>query len=301
MVTGAFGYTGKCIARRLLSTGKQVRTLTRHSVRESPFGDRVSVVPLNFQDPRALTQALQGATTLYNTYWIRFQYGHSTFEAAVENTKSLIRTAQNAGVGRIVHVSVANASEESPLPYFRAKALVEKAVISSGISYAIIRPTLIFGPGDILLNNIAWFLRRFPVFPVFGRGDYQLQPVFVEDVARIAVESGRHTENLIMVAAGPEMYTFDKLVRLIADKIGSRARIVHLRPRFAYLLSKLLGCLVNDVVLTWDEIEGLMANLLVSTHHPTGEMSLSEWLEQNVGMLGTTYASELGRHYRLTP
>jgi len=298
VVTGAFGYTGKYITRRLLSMGKRVRTLTGHPSRQNPFGAQVSVCPFNFDNRSELTRSLRGATTLYNTYWVRFSHGHITFDKAVENTKALIRAAEEAGVRRIVHVSVTNPSEESPLPYFRAKGLLEKAIIHSRLSYAIIRPTVIFGAEDILINNIAWLLRRFPVFAIPGPGDYRLQPVFAEDVAEIAVSAAHDDENVTVDAVGPQIYTFDELVRLIAEKIHSRARIVHLRPGLALLLSRIIGRVVGDVVLTRDEVQGLMSNLLVSEGPPTGQTRLGDWLSENADSVGIRYASELKRHYR---
>jgi len=298
VVTGAFGYTGKYITERLLSMGKRVRTLTGHVNRQNPFGDQVSVSPFNFDKPEELTESLRGATTIYNTYWVRFSHGQATFDRAIENTRTLIKAAEEAGVGRIVHISITNASEDSFLPYFRGKGLLEKAIVHSRLSHAIIRPTVIFGAEDILINNIAWLLRRFPVFAVPGRGDYRVQPVFVEDVAEMAVRGGYEAESTIMDAVGPETYTFDELVRLIAGKVRSRAKIIHLQAGPALFFSRLIGYVVRDVVLTRDEVDGLMANLLVSDGPPTGQTRLSDWLEQNADSLGTSYASELNRHYR---
>lgn len=298
VVTGAFGFTGRYIARRLVAMGKKVETLISHPNRPNPFGGLVSVALLNFDNPWELTKNLEGATTLYNTYWVRFPRGQATFEKAIENTKTLIKAAESAGVRRIVHISVANPSEDSPLPYFRGKALVEKAIAQSKLSYAIVRPTLIFGIEDILINNMAWLLRRFPLFAIAGRGDYQVQPVSAEDVAEIAVRAAQKNENMIVDAAGPDVYTFDELVRLIAGKIHSRAMIVHMSPGLALFFSKLIGYAVNDVMLTRGELEGLMANLLVSKNPPTGKARLSEWLDQNASCVGIKYASELGRHFR---
>jgi len=297
VVTGAFSYTGKYITRRLLSMGERVRTLTGRPGHENPFGRQVSVFPFNFDDPSQLTESLRGATTLYNTYWVRFAHGKVTFDEAVKNSKTLIRAAEEAGIRRIVHISITNASEESALPYFRGKGLVEQAVISSKLSYAIVRPTVIFGAEGILINNIAWLLRRLPIFAVCGSGDYRIQPVFVEDVAEIAVTAGHEDDHMVMDAVGPEIYTFDELVRLIADKIYSGAGIVHVRPGLVFLLGRLIGYAVKDVVITKDEIEGLMSNLLVSEGPPTGDTRLSEWLEQHVHSVGGEYASELKRHY----
>jgi len=299
IVTGAFSYTGQYITRRLLSMGEEVRTLTGRSDRESPFGDRVAAFPFDFDRPKALIESLRGATTLYNTYWIRFPYGKITYEEAIANTKKLIAAAEEAGVKRLVHISITNASEDSPLPYFRGKALVEQAIIRSRLSYAIIRPTVMFGgAGGILINNIAWLLRKFPIFAVPESGEYKLQPVFVEDVAEIAVDAAHKDENIIMDAAGPEIYTFDELVRLIANKIHSKARIIHLRPEHAFFLSKLVGYMVRDVVLTKNELKGLMANLLVSGHPPTGKTRFSDWLERNADTVGAQYyPSGVRRHY----
>ncbi len=216
VVTGAFSYTGKYITRRLLSMGKKVRvlTLTGHPNGEKLFSGEVAALPFNFDNPSQLTKSLQGVTTLYNSYWVRFPYGQTTFKRTVENTRTLIECAEEAGIRRIVHISITNASEESPFPYFRGKGLVEKIIIHSKLSYAIIRPTVIFGTEGILINNIAWHLRRLPIFAVPGSGDYRIQPVFVEDLAGIAVSAAQRADNIVMDAVGPDIYTFDELVRL---------------------------------------------------------------------------------------
>ena len=298
VVTGAFGYTGKYIARRLLAMGRRVRTLTGHPNRPHPFGGQVEVAPLAFEDPSRLAESLRGAATLYNTYWIRFAQGGLTFERAVENTRCLLRAAEQAGVRRIVHLSITNASETSPLPYFRGKGEMERSIMESQLSYAILRPTVIFGPEDILINNIAWCLRRFPVFVIPGRGDYRIQPVFVEDLAEMAVALAQRDTNASQDAVGPEVFRFDELVRLIAAAVGSRAKIIHLPARVAYAVAGIIGVLVRDMVLTWDEVGGLMADLLVSARAPTGTTRLSNWLAANVPRVGASYASELARHYR---
>jgi uncharacterized protein YbjT (DUF2867 family) len=298
VVTGAFGYTGKYITRRLLAQGYSVRTLTGHPDRPNPFEGQVGVVPFNFHDPVALVSSLKGADILYNTYWVRFEHGTSTYDQAVANTRTLIRAAEEAGVRRLVHVSIANPSLDSPLPYYRGKAVLEQAIRESRLSYAILRPTVIFGLEDILINNIAWLLRRFPVFVVPGAGDYALQPIFVEDMAELAVDAAQEKENVVLDAVGPEIYTFDELLHLIAGVLGRRARVVHLPPAVALTLSHLIGYLVRDVVLTPEEIQGLMADLLVSHAPPTGSTRLSDWLRQNADRVGARYTSELKRHYK---
>jgi len=298
VVTGAFGYTGKYIAHRLLSMGMRVKTLTTRTDRPDPFGGQVSTGPLNFGDPEEMAANLEGADVLYNSYWVRFPRGGLTFDTAVHNTRVLVKAAEDAGVRRIVHISITNADSGSHLPYFKGKGLAERAVKESGMSHAIVRPTMIFGREDILLNNIAWFLRRSPVFAVFGAGDYRVQPVFVDDVAELAVRAGQTDEALELDAAGPETFTFDELVRLTARSVGSRARLLHARPGLGLMLGRLMGYAVRDVVITRDEIEGLMAGLLVSDKALECATSLRVWLRENGDTLGKSYASELRRHYK---
>ncbi len=298
VVTGAFSYTGKYIARRLLAFGKAVRTLTGHPRNANGSAGPIDVRPLDFTRPAELAASLRGAATLYNTYWVRFDRGRVTYAQAVENTRVLLRAAAEAGVRRVVHVSVTKPSADSPLPYFRGKAQVEEAVALSGLSYAILRPTLVFGKEDILVNNIAWLLRRFPAFAIPGKGDYRVQPVYVDDVADQAVRAARSQENYLADLAGPEVYTFREFVELIAETIGSRARLVSVSPRLAHLLTKPVGWCMRDVLLTREEVEGLMSNLLISSTPPNCLTRCSEWLRRNAELLGARYASELDRHFR---
>ena len=303
VVTGAFGFTGRYIAQRLLDSGRQVVTLTgRPQLKDTaadPFRGQVGVLPFNFDRPAALAESLRGVHTLYNTYWVRFASGAVTFDRAVENSRVLVNAAVEAGVQRLVHVSITNPSAESPLPYFRGKALVEQAIQESGLSYGIVRPALVFGLGDILLNNIAWALRRFPVFPVAGHGQYSAQPVYVGDLAEMALAAGTGRENTITDAVGPETYTFDELVLMVERCVGSRARIAHFPPRVVLSLSRAVGWLVRDVVVTREEIDGLSANLLVSGEPPSAPTSFRSWLEEHGNRLGVAYASEMDRHYRI--
>jgi len=298
VVTGAFGYTGKYITRRLLNAGRKVRTITGQPDQRHEFDDRVEVAPLDFRDPAGLESALRGARVLYNTYWVRFNHGHATFEEAVSNSRALIQAARAAGVGKIVHLSIANPCLDSHLPYYSGKAQVEKAIVESGLSYAILRPTVIFGPEDILINNIAWFVRHAPVFAIPGSGRYELQPIFVEDVADLALTEASSETNRILDAVGPETFAFEDLVRQIAHAVGKAPRLVHFKPLIALQMLRVIGAAVGDVILTREEIDGLMANLLISSQPPTGWTRFSEWLDQNARSLGQQYSSELKRHFR---
>ncbi|MGH7380866.1 MAG: SDR family oxidoreductase [Candidatus Methylomirabilales bacterium] len=298
IVTGAFGYIGRYIARHLLDLGEAVRTITTHPNKPNPFGDAVEAFPYSFDDPEQLVETLRGGSTLYNTYWIRFEYGGATFQHAVRNTLTLFACAKKAGVGKIVHMSVTNASVESRLPYYRGKALQEHALIDSGVSYAIVRPTLVFGKEDILVNNIAWLIRTFPVFPIFGDGGYTLQPVYVGDVAAIAVSCARDQQGVILDAIGPETFTFEEFVRLVSAQIKAGVKLVHIPPAIGIGLGRVIGLAVRDVILTSDELQGLMQGMLTSGQAPNGSTRFSEWLERHRDEIGLTYSSELRRHFR---
>ena len=294
-VTGAFGYSGRYIAGRLLKAGKEVITLTNSLKRENPFGSGVRAFPLAFDQPEKLAASLKSVDVLFNTYWVRFNHRQFTHEQAVQNTLALFNAARQAGVRRIVHVSITNPGEDSPLEYFAGKARLERALQESGLSHSILRPTVLFGREDILINNIAWSLRRFPFFAVFGDGSYRLQPVFVEDLAKLAVTEAGRVENAVINAIGPETFSYRDLVNAIGDAIGRRRPILQVSPRIGYAMSRMIGWFVGDTFVTREEIRGLMDGLLCVPTAPTGTTRLTDWMRANAATLGKFYASELGR------
>jgi len=295
VVTGAFGFSGRAIAARLLDQGDTVRTLTNSPGRPHPFGDRVEVFPMDFADPGLLERALDGADVLHNTYWVRFNHRGFGHASAVDNTLRLFEAARRRGVQRVVHTSITNPSVDSPLEYFRGKARLERAMAETGMGDSILRPAVLFGPGGILVNNIAWALRRLPVFGVFGDGNYQLQPIHVDDFAGLAVEQAGQSQDVVIDAIGPETFTFRSLVETIGRAIRRPRRVISVSPRLGFLVASLIGRATNDVFLTRAEIDGLMQNLLWTTSKPTGSVRLTDWARENADRLGFRYASELGR------
>ena len=295
VVTGAFGYSGRYIAARLVAAGHRVRTLTNSPNRLHLFEDQIEAHPFHFDRPELLKASLEGASVLYNTYWVRFNYGNFSYSQAMENTRILFAAARAAGVERVVHVSITNPSENSPFEYFRGKAVLERELRQSGLSHAILRPALLFGGEGILINNIAWALRHLPVFGVFGSGAYRVQPIHVNDLAEIAVAQGAERTVQIIDAIGPETFTYRDLVQEIAHAIGVRRPIVSVPPRIGYLSAWLLGKVFGDVVITWDEVEGLMQGLLATQSPPAGRTKLSVWAREHADALGKRYANELIR------
>jgi nucleoside-diphosphate-sugar epimerase len=294
-VTGAFGYSGRYITQRLLASGHDVLSLTNSVNRENPFGEKVRVAPFNFDRPELLGQSLQGVEVLINTYWVRFDHKLFTHAQAVANTRVMFDAAKQAGVRRVVHVSITNPDLQSDLPYFKGKAELEQSLVASGLSFCILRPTVLFGKEDVLINNIAWALRRLPIYGVYGKGDYRLQPIYVDDLASAAVEKAAETKNEIVQAIGPETFSYRGLVEMIAKKLGLRRLIVEVPPSFGYWSTRLVGLLVGDVVATREEIRGLMENRLVVGAPPLGKTKLSEWVESHKETLGRHYTNEMRR------
>jgi len=294
-VTGAFGYSGKYIAQRLLHEGQRVITLTNSPQRANPFGGRIPAYPFNFDNPDALAASLQDVSVLYNTYWVRFN--HETFQhaTAVENTRKLFEATKEAGVERIVHISITNPSLDSPLEYFHGKAELEEALAASGIPHTILRPAVLFGKEDILINNIAWLLRKLPVFGVFGDGQYRLQPIYVDDLAQLAVAQGKEKGNHLINAIGPETFTYRELVTMIGEAIGAERPLISVPPWLGYEAGRLLSWLVGDVLITREEIEGLMDDLLYVDAPPAAETKLTDWAKKHASSLGKQYSNELAR------
>jgi len=297
VVTGAFSYSGRFIAAELLERGRGVRTLTNHPKPGDPLAGRIPAQPLDFENDGALVTALAGADTLYNTYWVRAPRVGVPHTTAVDNTKRLIDAARRAGVRRIVHTSIANPTA-SHLSYYRGKAELEEAVRSSGLSYAIVRPTLLFGEGDVLINNIAWLLRHLPVFGIPGDGRYRLQPMHVRDHAALMIQTGLASTDQIVDSAGPDMFTFEELVNVLRRAMGLHTVVLHVAPALAMLGATVAGRLTGDMMLTRDELDDLMHDILISHEPPRGRTRLTDWLQTNAETVGRDYASEVVRHYQ---
>lgn len=294
-VTGAFGYSGRYITQRLLDADHRVITLTNSLKRHNPFGERVRAFPFNFNRPELLVESLRGTDLLINTYWVRFDHRLFTHDQAISNTKILFRAAKDAGVRRIVHVSITNPDIDSDLPYFHGKAELEAALTSLGVSYCILRPTVLFGKEDVLINNIAWSLRRLPIFGVFGAGDYKLQPIYVDDLAAAAVEKAVGDRNEVVNAIGPETFTYRELVATVQRSLGLKRLVVGVPPELGYWSCRVLGLLVRDVIITRQEIRGLMEGRLCVDTPPLGMTKLTEWIDRHKDTLGRHYTSEMAR------
>jgi NADH dehydrogenase len=296
VVTGAFSYSGAAIAKALIDSGRTVRTVTGHPERRGAHSG-IDARPLDFDDQLGLVDSFRGATTLYNTYWVRFAHRQIDHELAVANSRTLFLAAKRAGVQRIVHISITNPSIESPFPYFRGKALVERALAESEVSYAVLRPAILFGGDGVLINNIAWLLRHLPVFGVGGDGNYRVRGIHVDDLAQLCLKVGGETDDSVTDAVGPERPTFNELVSTVRGAVGARSRIVHVPGVIVPALSSVLGLALHDVLLTRDEYQAMATGLADTDGPSTGSTCLSAWISERGDDLGIHYANELGRHF----
>ena len=293
-VTGGFSYSGAALAAELTRRGRQVRTLTNH-----PRGETggLEVRPLDLRDAQSLRRSLTGVDTLYNTYWVRFPHGDVTFATAVDGSARLFEAAADAGVRRIVHISITHADVRSPYAYFRGKGLVEERLTACGVSHAIVRPAILFGGDGVLINNIAWLMRRSPLTLVGGHGDYRIRGIHVDDLASLMVNLGEDDTTTTVDAVGPESLAFIDLLRHIRESVPSHTRIVPVPGVLFPPVTWLLGRLLRDTLLTREEYLALAAGLADSDAPTTGSTRLTEWISRNGETLGRTYAHELRRHY----
>jgi NADH dehydrogenase len=294
VVTGAFSYVGSAVARALLDRGWTVHTLTNRST--PPGAEAVTSAPLRF-DEAHLEREMRGADAFVSTFWVRFPHGGQDFDTAVRDGTTLFRAAARAGVRRVVHVSVSNAAADSGLGYYAGKARLDAAARACGVPHAIVRPTLVVGPSDVLTSNVAWCLRRFPFFPVPGDGSYRLQPVTLADTGRVTADAVEASGDVDVDAAGPEVYTFDEYVRLVAEACGVTRWLVHAPVGFSLAALRAIGLVLDDVVLTREEFEGLAQERLLSHAPATGRESVRAWLLAHGDSLGRRYVNDLRRHF----
>lgn len=297
VVTGAFSYSGAAISAELTGRGHRVRTLTGHPGR-APAGTGIEVRPLDFTDPAGLRDALTGAHTLFNTYWVRFAHGAVNHDVAVRNSLILFDAARDAGIQRIVHVSITHPDPASTDSYFRGKAEVEHALAASGIPHAIVRPAILFGGNGVLINNIAWLLRRLPVFAIGGGGRYRVRPIHVADLARLCADLGGRQDTVTMDAVGPEAVAFRDLVATIKAAVGSHSVLVPVPGALIPAMASGLNLMLRDTLLTAGEYWAMAAGLADSDAPATGTISLTQWIRRHGGDLGRRYANEIDLHFR---
>ncbi|GAB3056667.1 hypothetical protein GCM10027053_17560 [Intrasporangium mesophilum] len=297
-VTGAFSYSGAAITAELKSRGRTVRTLTAHPhsrspgdpSRQGPAPDEIR--PLDFANPSQLRESLDGVDTLFNTYWVRFPSAGTSFAEAVANSERLFDAAVDAGVRRVVHLSITHADPWSPYPYFAGKGDVETYLSRLPLTYAVLRPAILFGGRAVLLNNIAWLLRHLPVFAVGDGGRYRVRGIHVDDLARLCADEADSDADVLRDAVGPERPTFRELVEHLRASTGSPALVVDVPGALVPVCGTALNLALHDHVLTRDEYRAMADGLADSESPSAGKRSITEWVADNGSWLGRTYFND---------
>ena len=298
-VSGAWSYSGRDVAARLLRAGYTVVSLTNRPVPDpDPHAGAVARIPYDFA-PGALERSLDGVEVLACAYWTRHDrapVGHqgpwTSHALAVERSARIIDAAVRAGVSRLVWTSIANPGLDPDLSYYAGKAAVERLVEGSGLPHAILRPACFFGPGGILIENVAWAARHLPCVPIPAGPRYRIRPIHIDDYARAVVDAVGATGTFVRDATGPDRIEFGELVDYLASLTGGRARVVRLPIPACAVLYRLASGVMRETILTTDELKGLARNRLDSVEEPVGRIGLRAWLQDNVSMIGSRFLRE---------
>ena len=259
VLTGATGVVGSALLRRLLAQGEQVRVLVRDPRRLGPNRVRVQITLGDLSNPVALRQLVRGASDVVHlAATIRDQPGGSIEELNGVATARLLRHAEAAGVERFVSFGAMGATPTSRTRFFRAKALAERAVMESPMNATVMSPSIVYEPGDQWVT----LLRRMsllPLMPIAGSGRAAYQPIWAEDVAACALKvlrDGPPGGARRLELAGPEVLTYEEIVRLALSAWGRDRKLVHvplwLVQRGLRLLERMFG---PTVFATWEEAE----------------------------------------------
>jgi len=308
-ITGANSYTGRYISKILLAstdTNFKIRNLTNSPNRKHDLGEKAfETMPLAYHDTSQMAKILEGTDVLFNTYWVRYNdYKGITREQSIQNSKNIVDAAKMAGVKKIVYSSHTQTSLDSPLQYIRGKAEVEQYIRESGLEYGFVKPCCIFGdtPDEsIVINNISYFMRTFPVFPVSGdASSYHLQPVHVRDLAELMVDCATDpAKTSHEVDAVGHKFTVNELLTTIKDTLGLRRLIVnHVPIDVCYYGTKPIDLIFNDKFIERDDLLLMSSGITCSLEPPTGKRKLTDFLEKYKDTIGRRYISSNARYYK---
>lgn len=264
-VFGGSGFLGRRIVEHLAAAGNDVRVAVRHperaSLPEGPGRDgprgRIELVRADVWDEPTVARAVEGAASVVNTVGHYVERSGATFDA-IHGRGALhaARRAKEAGAARLIHISGLGADPGSDSPYVRARRIGENLVAEAFEGVTILRPSVIFGPGDAFLNRLAAMGRQTPVLPLFGTGGTRLQPVFVDDVAEACAKvlADPATQGRVYELGGPRVYAYEELVRLVLERVGRRTALLPV----PFLVWDVLACvlaLLPNPPLTRDQVK----------------------------------------------
>ena len=256
-VTGGTGFVGRNLVERLLGSRHSVTVVGRREPTEDLFGDEVAFAIGSVHDPASLEQAFSGAEVVFHLVGIIAETNDNTFETTVaEGTRNVVDACQKAGVNKLLYLSAMGTSADAPTAYHRTKFAAEQAVISSGIDYVIFRPSVIYGPGDGFVSLLERLIRRSPLTPVIGDGKYRLQPVFIDDVVSIMVQSlsSPAAVGKIIEIGGPEKLEYLEILHIIKRVLGKSRMNFHIPMWVMKPTATCLEKIVKPAPITRDQL-----------------------------------------------
>ena len=259
LVGGAGGFVGRAVLPEL-DPDFRIRSVHRHPAPNE--GPRVEWVRADVSEVKDWTPLLAGVDVVLNLAWYRWG-SESKFQALHDGLRRLLDASQRSQVRRFLQVSVppAPASVEQGLPYLVYKRRLDAALERSGLSYRIVRPTMLFGPGDVLLSVMFRQMRRYGFFPMFGDGTYHVSPIAVSDLARVLRQESRGADLGVLDLGGPERFAYRELTDRMFELLGRRPRYWTMSASGARRLTRVLVALGSSLLYPY-EVEWLMSDLL---------------------------------------
>jgi uncharacterized protein YbjT (DUF2867 family) len=267
-VFGGTGFVGRRVVRHLSDSTATVCIASRHPARAE--ADNVEQIVADAHDERSVEAAVAGADGVVNAISLYVEHGGDTFHSVhVEAAARIARVARRAGIKRFVHLSGIGADAASPSPYIRNRGEGEAAVQAAFPGAVVIRPAVMFAPDDAFLTTILGLLRTLPAYPLFGDGRTRLQPVYVDDVAAAIAQILRQTQRPypIYELAGPRVYSYEELLRIIAGAAGLRPVLVRIPFAFWNAVAGLAEILPHPP-LTRNQLELMQIDTTASDSRP---------------------------------
>ncbi len=249
-LTGASGYVGNYILRDLVKAGYEVNCLIRKGSEKKlrMKGKKIKIFYGDITDSAAVAKAMKGCKAVINLVAIRREHRKQTFENVIfGGTKNCVDAAKKHGIKRFIQMSVLGAKRNAETKFWQAKWEAEEYVRKSDLTYTIFRPSFIFSKEDISINEFARLIKKFPVFPIFGDGEYKSQPVYVEDVSAAFAKAIklRDVENGIFEVGGPKKYTFNELIATLETLVNKKVVKLNVLLWIAYPIVSLIQFLPN--------------------------------------------------------
>lgn len=261
-VTGASGFVGRNLLAALAGSGHDIRALVHTRRPDSAAGERLEYVPADVHDLPSLRKALAGVEVVYHLVGIIVETKKLTFERTVaEGTRNVVRAARDCGVKKIIYVSALGTSATSETKYFQTKWLAEEAIRTSGLDHVILRPSLIYGPGDQSLSRLHRLLKYSPLMPIVGDGRYRLQPIFIDDLVQVLVpaltETGASGRTIEM--GGPEAFEFRQMTGIMKKVFNYRRLNIYIPFSLVRAVARVMETFLKPAPVTVDQLMMLRA------------------------------------------